>query len=60
MSKRVNMTKCNQKRQKAIILIRRILRPLGASISTRVDKSAILTLLAITGTPEAFNGVGLF
>jgi len=52
--------KCHKKGQKTSILSRRILRPLREAISTRVDKSAILTSRAITGTPEAFNGVGLF
>jgi len=52
--------KCHKKRQKTSILSRRILRHLGEAISTQVDKSVILTSRAITGTPEAFNGVGLF
>jgi len=59
-SRKTKISKCQQKGQKTIILIRRILRPLRAMISTRVDTSAILTSRAITGTPEAFNEVGLF
>jgi len=53
-------TFCHNFGQKTIILTQRILRPLRATISTRVDKSVILTSRAITGSPEAFNGVGLF
>jgi len=52
--------KCHKKRQKTSKVSQRILRPFLEGISTRVDKSVILTSRAITGSPEAFNGVRLF
>jgi len=40
----VKKTECQQKRQKTIILLRRILRHLREAISTRVDTSATFNL----------------
>jgi len=53
-------SKVSQKRQKNEQSVTTHFKALREAISTRVDISAILTSSAITSSPEAFNGVGLF